>query len=171
MRRSRQACFGLVFSLIASAAVTDPVHAESHEIRFVQTYGLAFLPLHVAIERKLIEKHAAAAGISDVTLTISNLGSGAAINDAIISGSVDVAMAGLTVLIGQMARENPGWGLQADSGRAARPGVLGGEGTIRRILAAAGLGPRRGDGADRERRSGRDPACRCTGTGPSSRRS
>ena len=65
----------------------------------MQTYGLAFLPLHVAIENKLIEKHAAAAGIADVKLTISNLGSGAAINDAIISGSVDVAMAGLTVLI------------------------------------------------------------------------
>ena len=99
MRRSRQACLGLVFSLIASAVFPDPAQAESHEIRFVQTYGLAFLPLHVAIERKLIEKHAAASGISDVTLTISNLGSGAAINDAIISGSVDVAMAGLTVLI------------------------------------------------------------------------
>jgi NitT/TauT family transport system substrate-binding protein len=95
----RQAWLGFVLVLAASGVFAAPAHAESHEIRFVQTYGLAFLPLHVAIENKLIEKHAAAAGISDVKLTISNLGSGAAINDAIISGSVDVAMAGLTVLI------------------------------------------------------------------------
>ncbi len=98
MRGLRQVCFGLALSLAANG-LSAPARAESHEIRFVQTYGLAFLPLHVAIENKLIEKHAAAAGITDVKLTISNLGSGAAINDAIISGSVDVAMAGLTVLI------------------------------------------------------------------------
>jgi NitT/TauT family transport system substrate-binding protein len=99
MRRTRKICLGLVLAIIVFCAGAAAARAESHEIRFVQTYGLAFLPLHVAIENKLIEKHAAAAGISDVKLTISNLGSGAAINDAIISGSVDVAMAGLTVLI------------------------------------------------------------------------
>jgi putative transposase len=35
----------------------------------------------------------------------------------------------------------PGLGLPAYPGRAARPGAPGGEGTIRRILAVAGLGP------------------------------
>jgi putative transposase len=35
----------------------------------------------------------------------------------------------------------PPAGLSADSGRTARLGVPGGEGTIRRILATAGLGP------------------------------
>jgi len=35
----------------------------------------------------------------------------------------------------------PALGIQAHSGRADRPGVPGGEGTIRRILAAVGLGP------------------------------
>jgi putative transposase len=44
-------------------------------------------------------------------------------------------------LVEQLARQNPRWGIQARPGRTDRPGTPGGEGTIRRILAAAGLGP------------------------------
>src|SRR5947209_18861702 len=90
--------------LLALAAASYMVscaaaRAGAHEIRFAQTSGLAYLPVYVAVENKLIEKHAAAAGLTDVTLVFTKLGSGTAMNDAIISGSVDVAMAGVTVLI------------------------------------------------------------------------
>ena len=48
---------------------------------------------------KLIEKHARAAGLGDITVTLSKLGSGAAVNDALLSGSVDIALGGTTVLM------------------------------------------------------------------------
>src|SRR5216684_3939203 len=99
MPRIRTSLACLVLAAAAYLAAGDAARAGSSEIRFAQTSGLAYLPVYVAVERKLIEKHAAAAGLGDVTLVFTKLGSGTAINDAIISGSVDVAMAGVTVLI------------------------------------------------------------------------
>jgi NitT/TauT family transport system substrate-binding protein len=69
------------------------------KVRIAQQFGLSYLPLHVALELKLIEKHAKALGKTDVVVEVVRLTSGAAANDAIISGSIDVAMAGLTVLL------------------------------------------------------------------------
>ena len=68
-------------------------------MRIAQQFGLSYLPLHVALELKLIEKHAKQLGEGDAVVEVARLASGAAVNDAIISGSIDVAMAGLTVLL------------------------------------------------------------------------
>jgi NitT/TauT family transport system substrate-binding protein len=73
--------------------------AETSEVRIAQQYGLSYLPLHVAIEQKLIEKHLAAAGLSDTKVSLVRLASGAAANDALISGNVDVTMGGTSVLM------------------------------------------------------------------------
>src|SRR5471032_2921583 len=88
-----------ILSLLA-LLLAPPVSAqETKEVRIVQQFGLSYLPLHLAVEQKLIEKHARAVGLGDITVTLSKLGSGAAVNDALLSGSVDIAMAGTTVLM------------------------------------------------------------------------
>src|SRR5258705_11113783 len=69
------------------------------KVRIAQQFGLSYLPLHVALELKLIEKHAKALGETDAIVEVVRLTSGTAVNDAILSGSIDVAMAGLTVLL------------------------------------------------------------------------
>ena len=82
---------GLV--LAGGAARADEV------IRVAEQFGLAYMPLRVAIDRKLIEQEAAKLGVPNARVEVVQLGSGAAVNDAIISGGVDVAMAGTTVLL------------------------------------------------------------------------
>ena len=95
MKRISIALIG-AFLAFAAAAVTA---AETKEVRIVQQFGLSYLPLHVAVDQKLVEKHARNAGLGDIKVTLSKLGSGAAVNDALISGSVDIALGGTTVLM------------------------------------------------------------------------
>jgi NitT/TauT family transport system substrate-binding protein len=56
--------------------------------------GVGFLPLLVMRERGLIEKHAAATGLADLTVRWIELGGPAVMNDALLSGSVDFIAAG-----------------------------------------------------------------------------
>jgi NitT/TauT family transport system substrate-binding protein len=88
----------LIATLAAFLAVAGTAQAQD-KVRIAQQYGLSYLPLHVALERKLIEKHATAMGHPSTSVEMVRLGSGAAVNDAMISGGIDVAMAGATVLV------------------------------------------------------------------------
>ena len=91
--------FGCFLAVLALACLGAAQAQAQGKVRIAQQFGLSYLPLHVALELKLIEKHAKAIGEGDVTIEVVRLASGAAVNDAIISGSIDVAMAGLTVLL------------------------------------------------------------------------
>lgn len=68
--------------------------AEVQEIRIpLGAGGVGFLPLLMAREYNLIEKHASAAGL-DLTVRWIELGGPAVMNDALLSGSVDFIAAG-----------------------------------------------------------------------------
>jgi NitT/TauT family transport system substrate-binding protein len=56
--------------------------------------GVGFLPLLVMRDRALIEKHAQAAGLAELTVRWIDLGGPAVMNDALLSGSVDFIAAG-----------------------------------------------------------------------------
>jgi len=56
--------------------------------------GVGFLPLLVMRDRSLIEKHAAAACVPNLTVRWIDLGGPAVMNDALLSGSVDFIAAG-----------------------------------------------------------------------------
>lgn len=96
-----KSCKTWTAALLCAATLALPVAARAQEnvIRIAQQFGLSYLPLRIAIDRGLIEKRAKALGVDDVKVEVATIGSGAAVNDALISGSVDVAMAGSTVLL------------------------------------------------------------------------
>jgi NitT/TauT family transport system substrate-binding protein len=85
--------------ILAIVGLAGGASAAPSTVRIAEQFGLSYLPLHVAIERQLIERQAAALGLPDARVEVAKLGSGAAVNDAIISGDVDLAMAGTTVLL------------------------------------------------------------------------
>ena len=86
--------FGVLVALTALAA-GQPGRAEVQELRVSRQLGLGYLQLYVTEDQKLIEKHAKAAGLGDIKVTYLPLGSPSTINDAILSGSADIAGTGV----------------------------------------------------------------------------
>src|ERR1700712_2088126 len=83
---------GLSLAFAALAA-----HAEG-QIRIAEQFGVVYLLLNVAQDQKLIEKHAKAAGI-DAKVEWIKLSGGSAINDALLSGNIEIAGAGVGPLL------------------------------------------------------------------------
>ncbi|HET8699409.1 MAG TPA: ABC transporter substrate-binding protein [Gammaproteobacteria bacterium] len=91
LRRLRHSLLGA----LACALLVACGAPEGHQVRIpLGAGGVGFLPLLVMREHKLIEKHAAAAGLADVTVRWIELGGPAVMNDALLSGSVDLIAAG-----------------------------------------------------------------------------
>lgn len=68
------------------------------QLRIAEQFGIVYLLLNVAQEQKLIEKHGKAEGI-DIRVQTVQLSGGPAINEALLSGSIDVAGAGVGPLL------------------------------------------------------------------------
>ena len=90
VRRIALACL----SLTAVAFSLQPAAAEVSEIRLARQPGLSYLPLAVMEREKLIEKHAAAAGLKDIKVEWSKFAAGNVMNDALLSGSLALGGAG-----------------------------------------------------------------------------
>jgi NitT/TauT family transport system substrate-binding protein len=74
--------------------VALPARAEVGELRVAKQYGLGYLQMMMMEDQKLIEKHAKAAGLGDLTVTWATFRSSDVMNDALISGSVDFVCLG-----------------------------------------------------------------------------
>ena len=79
----------------AVAAVSGMAAAETNQLRISRGYGIHYLPMYVIDKLKLIEKHAAAAGLGPVTVSYRVLDGGNVINDAMLSGALDIASVGV----------------------------------------------------------------------------
>jgi NitT/TauT family transport system substrate-binding protein len=76
-------------------AAVDRAPAEPAELRISRGYGIHYLPLYIMERFKLVEKHAAAAGLSNVKVTYVTLDGGNVINDAMLAGALDIASLGV----------------------------------------------------------------------------
>src|SRR5688500_18055508 len=72
---------------------------EVSEIRIAQQFGLAFLPLMIVQHEKLIEKHAQRLGMPELKGVFTRLASTQGLNDALISGQIDLAPNGSPSLL------------------------------------------------------------------------
>ena len=68
--------------------------AEADTVRIAQPYGLLYLPSYVAVDRRMIEDQAEAAGLGPIKVTLTRLASGPAGSDMLLAGDADIVMGG-----------------------------------------------------------------------------
>ena len=83
----------LTGAALLSLACT-PARAEVDTVRIAMPYGLVYLPTYVVVDRGLIQKHAAVAGLGDIKVTLRNMASGPVTSDLILANDADIGMGG-----------------------------------------------------------------------------
>lgn len=84
----------LALAAVSAAAVLPQAHAKEGQLRIAQQFGIVYLLLNVAQDQQLIEKHGKVQGL-DIKVDFLRLSGGPAINDALLTGEVDIAGAGV----------------------------------------------------------------------------
>lgn len=89
----------MAIGLAGSVLLALPATAEIPEIRLAKQFSMGYLQLNVMDHQKLIEKHAKLLGIPEVKVTWRTFNGPAAMNDALLSGSIDIASGGVPGLL------------------------------------------------------------------------
>ena len=110
-------------ALLLCCATAVPAFAQQ-EVKIGMGFGLAFLPLYVCEDLKLIEKHAKDAHL-DVKASFPRFMGAAQVQDAVISGAIDVGPFGTAPLLAawQKGKDTPAQ-IVAVSGLTSLPLVL-----------------------------------------------
>ena len=82
-------------AILFASQLAVSAHAEVTSLRVARQYGIGYLQIMVMEHEKLVEKHARAQGLGDVTVSWNTYADGAVANDGIISGNLDFVAGGL----------------------------------------------------------------------------
>jgi len=98
--------FGWLSMLAAAllAAAIGAASAQVPEIRFARQFSMGYLQFNIMEREQLLEKQAKALGIPEIKVTWATFNSPAAMNDALLSGSVDIVSGGVPGLLTIWAR-------------------------------------------------------------------
>ncbi len=107
MFSARNVLYGLLL-----AAIVVPARAEQNEVNVAQQYGVAFLPLMVMERDKLVEKHARAAGLGEVTTNWVKVAGPSVMNDGVVSGAIQFIAVGAPSLITLWEKTRDGVGVK-----------------------------------------------------------
>jgi NitT/TauT family transport system substrate-binding protein len=80
--------------LAGGLGAATAARAAEGRLRIAEQFGIVYLLLNVAQDQKLIEKHGKAAGV-DIRVEFLKLSGGSAVNDALLSGNIEIAGAGV----------------------------------------------------------------------------
>jgi len=113
----------VMLTALASAAIgaagSAGAGAESAQIRIARQFSMGYLQFNLMERHRLIERHAQSAGLPDLAVTWATFNSPAAMNDALLSGSVDIVSGGvpglLTIWSRTQGTDNPVKGIAAFS--------------------------------------------------------
>ncbi|HXX82537.1 MAG TPA: hypothetical protein VEN29_01005 [Casimicrobiaceae bacterium] len=87
----------LALGVIVAASVLRSISAlaEPTSITVAKEYGIGYLPYMIMERNKLIEKHAAALGVKDLSVTWQTFGGSGLMQGAMIAGRLDFASSGV----------------------------------------------------------------------------
>ena len=89
-----------LLSLVAGAcALAGTSPASAVEIRLARQFSMGYLQLNVMEHQQLIEKHAKALGLNDVKTSWFTFNGPTAVNEALISGNLDIGSGGVPGLL------------------------------------------------------------------------
>lgn len=100
----RRGALGLVAAALLTAGLTGGAVAEVSTVRLAEQPGLGYLPMMVMRELGLIEKHVQKAGLPQPKVEWLRFSGGAAMNEAILSNSLEIASGGVGPLVTIWAR-------------------------------------------------------------------
>jgi len=109
-------------ALIALAAFSvGSARAEVSEVRISRGFGVLYLPLMVMESEKLLEQQARAAGLGELKVHYLVLDGGNVINDAMLSGALDIASIGVAgfLTLWAKAKDNPALEIRGLSGMSS----------------------------------------------------
>ena len=94
---TRRTTIAAALGLTMLAGLPGAASAEGL-IRIAEQFGIGYLPLQMMRDRELIEKHGQEAGI-DITVEWATFSGGQAMNEALLSNSVDIGSGGVGPLL------------------------------------------------------------------------
>jgi NitT/TauT family transport system substrate-binding protein len=98
---------GILSAMAGSAALLgllSQASAQVPEIRLARQFSMGYLQLNVMEHQQLIEKHAKALGIPQVKVSWYTFNGPTAVNEALISGNIDIGSGGVPGLLTLWAR-------------------------------------------------------------------
>ncbi|MEM5438674.1 ABC transporter substrate-binding protein [Paraburkholderia diazotrophica] len=99
IRPARRVAAAALAVVVGVSALGLPRHAMAEgQIRIAEQFGVVYLLLNVARDQHLIEQEGRKEGL-DIKVDWVRLSGGAAVNDALLSGSIDIAGAGVGPLL------------------------------------------------------------------------
>jgi NitT/TauT family transport system substrate-binding protein len=97
----------------AMLATTFPASAEVSNLKVAEQYGISYLPMMIMEDQHLVEKHAKAAGINDLTVSWSKFAGGNVMNDALLSNSLHFASGGVAPMVTLWAKTRGNYDVKA----------------------------------------------------------
>jgi NitT/TauT family transport system substrate-binding protein len=92
----KRSCLAAAAAIALLLGGPHPADADPNEVTIGGVYGLASLPVYVAMELHLVEAQAKALGLPDVKASFRIVSGGANAADLLVSSNVDVAAASIT---------------------------------------------------------------------------
>jgi NitT/TauT family transport system substrate-binding protein len=93
------AALAIAAVLNATALFAGEARAEVSELRLARQYGISHLAMAIMDQLQLVQRQAEKAGLKDLKVTWSRFSDGPGMNEALLSGNLDIANGGLTALI------------------------------------------------------------------------
>jgi NitT/TauT family transport system substrate-binding protein len=112
-------------ALCIALFIVRPAAAEVTEVRVAKQFSIGYLQINVMERQKLIEKHAKADGLGDVKVSWLTFNGPDMMNDALLSGSVDLVSGGVPGLVTLWAKTaNTRLAVKGIAGLSAQPFLL-----------------------------------------------